>query len=233
VVAGEFDAAAVPGFVEDSFGSWRGPAAAKAATPAAPPAPRSEVKVITVARPGASQGEVRYGCVLPRAKDGADATRQSLLAHVVGDKLQASFRSKLGASYGVSVRAARLRDGDGYLEVSSDVENGKLAQVLTELRLGLRVLAAVAPPADALAWARYEEASHAARQETSNEGITALLLERALHGLSTDPQALRAELAAATPAGLQADLKACLASNPTLSLVGDAAVIEAAAQAWK
>jgi predicted Zn-dependent peptidase len=154
-------------------------------------------------------------------------------AHLVSDRLWTLFRENLGASYGVSARAVRLRDGAGFLEIRSDVENAKLGQALAGLKRSLEQLVATPPSPEALAWARYEEASGAVREQMTNEGLAGLVLERLLHGQPADPAELRKELAAVTAEGVQQDLKACFAANPTLSIVGDEAATKAAVEAGR
>ena len=159
VVVGDFEAGQMQGFVEDSFGGWSGsaPAVAKEARSATSDLP---ARTVVMPRPGASQGEVRFGCQLPDVRgNDAVAVRHDVAAAIAGDRLQQVLRETLGASYGVHVGAVKLADGTAYLDIRTDVENGKLAAALRELRGAIESMAATPVDSRTLEWARYSKAA--------------------------------------------------------------------------
>ena len=233
VVAGEFEPAEVQRFIEESFGRWK-PGAPDAVAEAPAPPLRAQLARLSTPRPGASQGEVRFGCRLPAAGTGAVAARHALAAQVAQDSLWAVLRERLGASYGVHVQATVLDRATAWLEVRTNVENGKLEAVLAELQRTFEKLAAAPADEGALGWARYEEASAVALGQMTNHGLARSILQRTQLGFPPELAELRRELGAVNAQDLQDDFKACLASNPTLSIVGEEAVVQAALKSgWR
>ena len=231
VVVGDFDAREMQGFVEDSFGGWSGNAAPPTAQPVRA-APERSVRTVIKARPGASQGEVRFGCQLPDLGGGLVAVRHDLAAAIAGDRLQRVLRESLGASYGVHARAVKLADRTAYLDIETDVE--KLSIAFRELRGAIDAMATAPVDQRTLEWARYSKASELARSQMSNEEVAASILQRMLHGLSPDLAEIRRDLDAVSAKDLQSDFQACLAGHPALSIVGEEPVVQAALQAgWR
>ena len=110
----------------------------------------------------------------------------------------------------------------------TDVENGKLPAALRELH-GLVDRLASTPMGDlTLQWARYAEASGVALRQMSNDEVALSIFRRTRLGLSPDLRELSRDLAAVSAKDVQSDLQQCLASRPTLSIVGEEAVVQAA-----
>lgn len=232
VVAGEFEPTEVQRWIDDSFGGWRATAEPALAGPQpAAAGPRSELVTFATPRPGGTQGEVRFGCRLPDVTSGAMAARHGLAAAVARTRLWDLLRDKLGATYGVRVHSTTLPGGTSWLEVGANVENAKLAAVLGELRKVLQDLSTTPVSADALGWARYERAAGVAKSQLSNGAFAGAVLARARLGLSPDLAEVRGELESVTAQDLVADFKSCLATQPTLSIVGEEAVARAALDA--
>jgi predicted Zn-dependent peptidase len=233
VVVGDFDPNQMQGFVQDSFGGWKG-GAPPAAKKSLAEAKDSAVRTVTTARPGATQGEIRFGCQLPEISAGPVAVRHDLAAVVANDRLQRSLRETLGASYGVHVRSVELADGTAYLDVRTNVENGKLSAALREIHRAVDDLAARPIDDRTLEWARYSKATSLALSQMSNETIAASILQRMRHGLSADLAQVRRDLDAVSAKDLQADFRECLRGHPTLSIVGEEAVLQSAVkEGWR
>jgi zinc protease len=96
-------------------------------TPAGPP------KVLVTHRPGATQGELTLGCLLPAA-DPRSAVMYDLMASMVADHLFKTVRGKLGASYGMRGRAQTLRGGASHMLITGNINNGSLAPALQAIK---------------------------------------------------------------------------------------------------
>jgi hypothetical protein len=188
---------------------------------------------VTAPRPGATQGEIRFGCRLPDVGEGRVAVRHQLAAALVRDRLKRILRDTLGASYGVSGRAVELADGSAYLDLRTDVENGKLPAALSELH-GLIDRLAATPMNDlTLQWARYVSASSVALRQMSNEDVASSIVRRMRLGLSPDLGEVSRDLDAVSAKDVQSDFQQCLLGHPTLSIVGEDSVVQAAVkEAW-
>jgi zinc protease len=233
VVVGDFDPKQIQGFVEDSFGGWKGDAPPAPAKSARAEAKDPAVRTVTTARPGATQGEIRFGCQLPDISASAMAVRHDLAAALVRDRLERILRNSLGASYGVHARAVELADGSAYLDLRTDVENAKLPAALRELHGLIDRLAASPTDYPTLQWARYVEASDIAIRQMSNEAAAASIARRTRLGLSPDLGAVARDLTAVSAKDVQADFQQCLTAHPTLSIVGEESVVQAAVkEAW-
>jgi len=189
---------------------------------------------MTTPRPGATQGEVRFGCQLPEVNAGPVAMRHHLAAAIVRNRLQRILRESLGASYGVHARAVELADGTAYLDLRTNVENGKLSSALHEIHRTVDDLAARPVEDRALQWARYSEATGVALSQMSNEAVADSILERTRHGLSPDLSDVRRDLDAVSTKDIQSDFQQCLTSHPALSIIGEEAVVQSAMKAgWR
>jgi zinc protease len=233
VVVGDFDPNQMQGFVQDSFGGWKG-GAPPAAKKSLAEAKDSAVRTVTTPRPGATQGEIRFGCQLPEVSAGPVAVRHDLAAVVANDRLQRILRETLGASYGVHVRSVELADGTAYLDVRTNVENGKLSAALREIHRAVDDLAARPIDDRTLEWARYSKATSLALSQMRNETVAASILQRTRHGLSADLAQVGRDLDAVSAKDLQADFRECMHGHPTLSIVGEEAVLQSAVkEGWR
>ncbi|GAC1535997.1 MAG: pitrilysin family protein [Myxococcales bacterium] len=236
VVVGDFEPGEVQRWIDDSFGGWtaNGGAPPDPHPPAAPHEARANVRILTTPRPGGTQGELRFGCRLPDVNTGPIAVRHELAARVARDRLWHTLRDTLGATYGVQVRPVELPGGTAYLDLRANVENGKLTSVLSELHAVLDQLAAAPANPDALRWARYEEASSVALNQMTNGAAASSIFQRTRFGLSPDPAEIRRDSESVSERDIQADFQFCLGTQPTLSLVGEEKVLQAALkEGWR
>jgi len=172
----------------------------------------------------------RYPCTWPGVWPGG----HDLAAAVASDRLQRILRESLGASYGVQARAVELADGSAYLDVRTSVENAKLSSALGEIRRLVDDMAARPIDDRTLEWARYTKATSVALSQMSNEAVAASILERSVHGLSPDLAEVKRDLDAVSPKDLQSDFQQCLRGHPTLSVVGEEAVVKLAVrEGWR
>jgi zinc protease len=234
VVVGDFDPSQMQGFVQDSFGGWKGGSAPAATKQARAEAKESAIRTVTTPRPGATQGEVRFGCQLPDVSAGPVAVRHDLVAAVASTRLRRILRETLGASYGVQVRSVEFADGSAYLDVRTSVENGKLPSALREIHRAFDDLAARSVDDRTLEWARYTRATRVALSQMRNEAVAASILQRTKHGLPADLEEVRRDLDSVSAKDLQTDFRECLGRHPTLSIVGEDAVVKLAVkEGWR
>jgi zinc protease len=236
VVVGDFEPKEIQRWIDDSFGGWKGNAGPPPAPlpSAAPPKDRAEVRILTTPRPGGTQGELRFGCQLPDVNTGPIAVRHELSARVARDRLWHILRETLGATYGVQVQAVELQGGTAYLDLRANVENGKLTSVLSELHKLLDQMAAAPVGPDALLWARYKKASSVALDQMTNGAAASFIFQRTRLGLSPDLVEIRRDIDSVSEHDIQADFQYCLGSHPTLSLVGEEPVLQAALkEGWR
>jgi zinc protease len=230
VVVGDFEPKEIQAWIDDSFGGWKGNAGPppEPLPSAGPPKDRAEVRLLITPRPGGTQGELRFGCRLPDVDTGPIAVRHEISARVARDRLWQILRETLGATYGVQVLPVELQGGTAYLDLSANVENGKLASVLSELHKVLYQMAAAPVSPDALLWARYEKASSVALHQMTNGAVASSIFQRTRFGLSPDLAEIRRDIDSVSERDIQADFQYCLGSHPTLSLVGEEKVLQAA-----
>jgi zinc protease len=234
VVVGDFDPNQMQKFVQDSFGGWKGGDAREAAKTARAEPRDSGIRALTTPRPGATQGEVRFGCQRPDVSAGPLAMRHHLAAAIASDRLHRILRESLGASYGVQAQAVELADGTAYLDLRTNVENGKLSSALREIHRTVDDLAARPVDDRALQWARYSEATSVALSQMRNGAVADSILERTRHGLSPDLSEVRRDLDAVSTTDIQSDFQQCLARHPTLSIVGEEAIVQSAVkEGWR
>jgi hypothetical protein len=188
-----------------------------------------ETHVLTTPRPGGTQGEIHFGCVLPQVASGAMAVRHQLSARVLQARLRV-LREQLGATYGAHASAVELAGGVSWLEARANVENAKLSAGLGELRRLLEGLAAAPVDEQTLQWARYGQASSVALGQMSNHALASLIRQRVWLGMPPDLAQVGPDLEAVTEKDIQADFQSCLGGQPTLSIVGEEAVVKAAVQ---
>jgi zinc protease len=130
VVVGDVDPAEAQRLAKSAFGGWSGGPASASPEPLDE---QGEHAAIVVHRPGSTQAEIRVGCRMPKA-DADEFLRQDVLAHVVGDRLDAIIRKSLGATYGFHAGVETLRGGSSVLYLWGAVENGGLEAALRVVR---------------------------------------------------------------------------------------------------
>jgi zinc protease len=236
-VVGDFDPTEVSRMIGSSFGNWPGeaieggdPAAPKIAASAVP-----EVRFLVTDRPGATQSQIQFGCLVPGGnKSAALVTRHEVGARLLQSRLWEVSREKMGATYGVQVDSVALRGGTSYLEAKSAVETGKLAPVLGVLKQALGSLGVGLASQDELAWAKLQRASRSATAEMTNRGIVAAELAKARLGFAGGGAGRADELISVSAEDVRTDFQYCLRGNPTLSIVGDERAVRAALkEGWR
>lgn len=230
VVVGEVDPIEVEKIVHEQFEEWKDRGPALDAPPAAlgeakPTAPR----FLVTPRPGATQAEIQFGCVLPPAREPAVNMQHAVGAAIVEDRLGRVLRQQLGATYGINATARVFVGGTSAHEIRGTVENAKLAKALATLTATLTDLAAapVSPRglADAkLALARGEGTSRVTNRDVA-EGV---LGARGVGYLLEDIDAYPKLLAQVSAEAVQGDFQRCLRGRPTVMIVGDEPVVRAA-----
>jgi zinc protease len=238
VAVGDVDPAAVRGFVVDTFGGWTEdqPALPPPAPLSAAAGPEKPRRLTVTHRPGATQVEVAFGCLLPAATAPTVTRRHAVLSAALSRRLAGTLRGELGVTYGFHSTARSIPGGTAWLEAKGAVDAAKLSAAVTGLRASLVRLAGsgAAGVSDAeLSWAKVDVAG-SLRPGTRTADLVQLIDRTVgagfpLGSLETAPE----ELAAVTLESIRADASACLASGPVLSFVGDEATIRPALEgAW-
>jgi zinc protease len=230
-LVGDFEVAAATKMITESFGNWKAEAPEEAA-PAPPQASVSSgaVKLLVSNRPGATQAELQFGCLLPEAKEGPVLARHEVSARVLEDRLWKVLRQKMGATYGIYAGASTRRGGTAYLDAGGAIETGKLGAVLGNFKAVLAALGAEPPTADEIAWAKVRRANGRASANMTNRGIAAAALRSARLGFAISGE----DLGTVTAEDVRADFQYCLRGNPTLSIVGAEPVVRSAFKdAWR
>lgn len=109
-----------------------------------------------------------------------------------------------------------LQGGTAYLEISANIENGKLASVLGVTHQALGSFAANPISQDQLSWAKLERASDFALRRMKNQSVASLVLARARMGQSLDVADYRRELESVSAEDVQTAFQYCLRANPNL-----------------
>jgi zinc protease len=218
--------------VRDTFGRWSG--AAPPAPPPPPPALPAKAQrptAVVTHRPGATQGQIHLGCLLP--PPGASRARYDTMARILGDRLWQVLRQSAGASYGFHAEVTSYRGGAAQLSLSGDVDNEHLVQALGAVRRALILLEQGHFKDGEIEAARWRTArAYAVRYQTNASIVRSILAarneERDLRSLDAYPE----DLLAVTSEALQADFARCAAA-PVISLVGDEPTLRAGlTQVW-
>lgn len=228
-VVGEVDPEQVLAQARDTLGRWSRSSAAVPA-PVPPALPKARGPVI-VHRPGATQGELQFGCLLPPAS--GSGARYAMLARLVGDRLFRVVRQKFGASYGLHAEATTLRGGAAHLRVRGDVDNAQLAKALTTIRQAFEELGHGRFEPGEVEGARWNAGCAFGVEHITNRSIVeAILRARNEERPAASIDAFPRELTAVTAAQLRADYVRCSAA-PAWVIVGDEPTVRAAvAEAW-
>ncbi|HEX6925244.1 MAG TPA: pitrilysin family protein [Longimicrobiaceae bacterium] len=186
VVAGNLDPEDVRDLAEATFGDWVGPASVRPVVSSAPAA-RAR-RVVIVDRPGSVQSELRVGHV-GVARSTPDyfplIVMNTILGGAFTSRLNLNLREKQGFTYGVSSGFA-MRRNPGPFVISTAVQSEVTAAALTEIFREVEAIRDAPVSASELQDARnYIAGVFPLRLETT-EGVTARLVELALHGLPLD-----------------------------------------------
>lgn len=235
-VVGEIDPVPVEQMVREQFEGWKdqGSALAAPSPPSLPGGSAAMPQFVVTHRPGATQSQIRFGCLLPAATQSAVDTRHDVAAQLVQDRLFTELRQRLGVTYGFSAMAIVMSGGAAYLAVDGAVETGKLGPALAVLRGTLQALTDTKVSENELGWAKLRQAYRDGASRMTNGAIVRGLLASRNMGYRFDRiDTYAQELAGATAESVQQDLKACGAGRPTLSVVGPQDSVDGALrEAW-
>ena len=233
VVAGDLNAEALTREITAAFGPWevKAPLPAPLVVPEAPAPSAEEIRFEVTPRPGATQAEWSFGCLLPQAKTPTTAIRHDLTARILQARLTKTLREERGATYAVSVDAVVRLGGTSFLELATAVNNAKLDLALDQFVRTLRALAESAPTAEELAAARVSRAGTDALARMSTLSVVRRVHANLRKGGPVDDEA--AAPGAVDAKEISAEVRACLSGNPVLALVGEEAVISAAVKRFK
>ncbi|MRG94185.1 M16 family metallopeptidase [Polyangium spumosum] len=234
VVVGEIDPVAVEKIVRDQFEGWESKAAVEEMEHLDPGRVRQEPRFLTAHRPGATQADVHFACLLPPAPDKATDVRHDVGARIVGIQLEKALRQRLGATYGVDAGSFVMRGGVSRLEIRSAVENAKLAEVIGELSGTLARLAETPVSSHELAEAKLAEGrEESTRYMTHGAIVSALVASRSAGFSPRDIDEHPKYIARVTAEAVKEDFGSCFAGRPTILIVGDEPTVKAAIAASK
>ena len=234
-IVGEIDPDAVARLVVDELGGWSSdqPAQTPPPAPAIASNPGTTVSFVVTLRPGATQSQVRFGCLLPPPTNGSLAA-YDLAADVAEEQLTDVVRRKLGASYGFHGAVVALRGGATQLVVQGAVETASTARALAALRDTLASFAQGKLDPQAIDRARFRLASRfGVAFDTTRSLVSAILSARNRGASLASIDAYPEDLIRPSPADLAAVFARCLAGRPVVSIVGDEPAVRAAiTEAW-
>ena len=227
-VVGDIDPQEVQALAQKWFGDWKQDADGSEVPP--PPAPSlvpHEPRVVVTHRPGATQGEIRFGCLLPAAAESTEAT-YDLLAALVVKHLFRTLRQELGVTYGVDGVALELRGGAAHLTVQTAIENAALPTALRLFREHLRALEAGRIDDQELASARWDLARRFNLRFATNRSFAEAILERRTKGWTlASLDRYPARLAEVAASELRSAFATCRITE-VLSVIGDEPTVRAA-----
>lgn len=190
VLSGDLETAAAAHLLAEAFGDWRDApptAADEAATPTDPPAPAS--RVVLVARPGASQSELRVGQV-SAARRTPDYHALLLWNAVLGgqfvSRLNLNLRQAKGYTYGVRSGFDFRRDR-GPFSVHTSVQTSVTGDALREIRREIEELEGARPitPAE-IARAKASVGLGYPRGFETAQQVARAVVQMSLHELGPD-----------------------------------------------
>jgi zinc protease len=235
-VVGDIDPVEAEAAVRDAFEGWSAPAAlitappparprAPAPAPADPP-PAPWAAVITH-RPGATQSELRIGCLLPPG-DARSKAVYEITADLIDSTLEKRLRQQVGATYGVRVAARVMRGGTALLQIDSAIDNARLPEAMSAVARFWKRSATDPVDADHFRHLRDWRAVHRALGAETSVTLARILLDSWNHGWPLDwLDKAPADVVSVQATEVEATLRSC-AQNLVLSLTGDEQVIRAA-----
>lgn len=229
-IVGEIDPDAVAKLVVDGFGGWSSdePAQAPPIAPTIASGPATKPSFLVAHRPGATQSQLRFGCLLPPPARGSLAV-YDLAADLGQEQLTEIVRRKFGASYGFHGDVVTLRGGATHLVLTGDVETASTGRALTALRETLNSLAQGKLDPQAVDRARWRLASRFGVAFDTTDALVSTVLEARNRGASLATiDAYPEDLIRASTADLGAVFARCLSARPVVSIVGDEATVKAA-----
>lgn len=236
-VVGELDPDEVASAVEAELSDWEA-SGTKVSAPfpeSVQADPKATPAVLLTHRPGATQHQLHFGCVLPPARKSSEDVRHDVLAKVLGSRLEQALREQLGLTYGMHAEAWVLRGHTATLRVNGAVEAGQLEVSLRVLKETLSQLGEAPVPANELAWTKLRVAQDNSGRYLANSSIVSRLLVTRNTGFPMDRiDTFAAELSEVEAEAIQKAAKACLSGRSVVSIVGDeASAREALKAGWR
>jgi zinc protease len=233
-VVGDVDLDEAEQTIRAELGDWK-----KGDIQGSPPSPAisepaSGPAVVASHRPGATQFQLRFGCLLPPARTSAVDVQHDVLAQVVEDRLGRVLRERLGITYGIHAFAWAKRGGTALMEVYGAVDAGRFATSLSVLKETLEDLGKAPVSASDLAWAKLRVARSRTGKYMTNDSIVGALLAANNAGFPMDRvDSFATELAEVKAESLMEDARLCAAGRAVVSVVGDEPSARAAIkQVW-
>jgi zinc protease len=240
VIAGDIDPKQVEAQARDAFANWK-PAGGTLAPPAPfPVAAQTSASgspldrpggFLVVHRPGATQVLLRMGCLLPPG-DGRTDVLRDVAAGIVGSRLTAMLRDRMGSTYGVRVEAGSRRGAGSVLQLSAAFDNASFPAAWSHLQVVWDASAwSVLATPESIAYVAGGLASDRLRANERSASLAAEVLEAWNAGRPLDsPDQYISHLASITPAEVNATLAQC-AAGTEVALLGDEPTIRAATAA--
>jgi len=242
-VVGDVDPSAAAKLVDTWFASWQnGPEPVGEVRayfgektklePSARPAARGQTVLITHI-PGASQAELRLGCLLPESPQPDRAVAYDLMAELLVQNVDRAVRDRLGAGPGAEASAGLLAGGTATLVVHATVANRELKAVLGALHAYWEGLADGQLGPTELDQARWSLSHRYALQYTTTAAVVDGVLETRKRGFPIDfLQRYPGRLARASGSDLTRAFAPCREAS-VLSVAGDEPTVRAAlTQSW-
>jgi predicted Zn-dependent peptidase len=237
VVVGDVSPAEAEAAARDALGSWgrKGdrvppppplpvPGLARAAVPAALASPAA-FRVTN--RPGATQAEVRLGCLLSPDDPETDVV-YTIAAEMSEVALGTRLRGRTGSTYGVHAWVAPLRGGAAWLQMESVIDNGKLPTALAAVRAYWTGVATAGVNEHGVEVARGELAAGWLLAFEQSEVLAGSLLRRWSLGWPLESLDQNARYLGQAHAGAVSAALAACARGMTAAVLGDERVIRAA-----
>ena len=235
VIAGDIDVDQMKPVVRELFADWkRSTSAVNSVGVVYPTNKPVETKLVTVHRPGATQAQIRFGCILPAVEEPSMDVRHDVSAALLSERMGEVLRQQSGVTYGINAYAFVLRGGTAYLQIDTAVETSKLTFSLESIKKSIDGLAQELAGVQEVERIKLRFARRRATQFLSSASITSAVTSRRNLGFPLESLDANATfIASVTPEGVKADMRACLAGQPTLSIVGDEPLARAAfKEAW-
>jgi len=233
-VVGDVDVDEVARLAERWLGDWAKSAGGSALPmPGLPNLAARPPRVIYGDRPGATQGQLVLGCLLPRATPDNEASHD-LLAEMIERHLLRVLRQQLGATYNVTASTDTLRGGAAHLTVSSNLASAQLSAALKIIHDYWESLGKGDIDEHEIEAARWQLARRFSVRFTSTSGLVSAVLRRRnldwpLQSIDHYPE----QLTLVGGRDLQEAFAVCHGTQ-VLAIVGDPQTIRAAVgQAWK
>ncbi|WNG37209.1 insulinase family protein [Archangium violaceum] len=210
---------------ESMLGRWRGGKGVLTTTPPREPPLPSARSVVLVDRPGATQADVRIGLRWPLLDAGQVATAD-VLTDLLQERLGHHLREQLGLTYGVQVQRDE-RPLATALRIRTAVDVKAVAGALEQILAELGTLEDTPLPQNVVERARWQVARGYDLRFRSTASVVSHLMNLAAMGRSLRYwEEYPEQLAAVTPASMQALVQQLSLGREVVVITGDAASLK-------